>query len=77
MTEKTKKGGAGKFFLGAMLGSIAGALASKFISAKNGEGSAKCACGDKCECSKKEAEGKKDDSKKTTTKKPAEKTTKK
>lgn len=32
--EKSKKGGAGKFFLGALLGAVAGAIAGKAVSAK-------------------------------------------
>ena len=64
MAEKKnkKKGGSGKFFLGAALGAIAGAVAGKFFSEPEG----KCKCGDDCNC------------KKTATKKPAaKKTTKK
>ena len=41
MTEKAK-GGAGKFFLGAALGAMAGAIAGKFVSTKK----------DKCNCDK-------------------------
>lgn len=44
MTEK-KSSGAGKFFLGAALGAIAGAVAGKFMSGKG-----KCDCGEECDC---------------------------
>ncbi len=48
MTEQKEKksSGAGKFFLGAALGAIAGAVASKFVSAKNDE----CECDENCDC---------------------------
>ena len=56
MAEKSK-GGAGKFFLGAALGAIAGALAGKFINVKkdDGEELEECEC-DECDCKKEEAE---------------------
>ena len=52
MAEKKEKNksGAGKFFLGAALGALAGAIAGKFISVNKDED---CECGDKCDCEKK------------------------
>ena len=49
--EKKNKSGAGKFFLGAALGTLAGAIAGKFIS--NKEENEGCACKGECECDKK------------------------
>ena len=40
--EKKNKSGAGKFFLGAALGAIAGAIASKFISVSEDEDDEEC-----------------------------------
>ncbi len=56
MADKSekKKGGAGKFFLGAVLGSIAGAIAGRFITAKAEEDAAECKCGECPLCKKKE-----------------------
>lgn len=58
MTEKNKSG-AGKFFLGALLGGIAGAIAGKFIKVNPDSGEeledaeeSHCNC-DNCECDKK------------------------
>lgn len=75
MTEEKQKNksGAGKFFLGALLGGVAGAIAGKFIRTKTDEEESEgCECGDECNCheedkkntiksapvSKKEPEGK-------------------
>jgi hypothetical protein len=86
MTEKNektsqKKHGAGKFFLGAVLGAAAGAIASKFIkidftSDDEAEKSKtkSCKCDDdckcdkdvKCDCDKKKVAEKKTTEKKTT-----------
>lgn len=44
--ENKKSGGAGKFFLGAALGAIAGVVASKFISNSKDD---ECDC-DECDC---------------------------
>ena len=72
MEKKNKKGGAGKFILGAALGAAAAAVAAKFIGNKKKAKACKCddgcKCGDDCKCEKK----------KTTTKttKTAKKTTK-
>ncbi len=66
MTEKSKNG-AGKFFLGAILGAAAGAIAGKFIHDKvkkteedfdetECDCGDECKCGDKCECEKKAEE---------------------
>lgn len=50
MAEKSKSGGAGKFFLGALLGAAAGAIAGRFISVKaDKEDSEKCDCGGECD----------------------------
>ena len=69
MAEKSKKGGAGKFFLGAALGAAAAAVAAKFIGSKKKS----CDCGKDCKCDKKDCKC----YKKTTTKaKTAKKTTK-
>lgn len=55
MAEKNKSG-AGKFFLGALLGGVAGAIAGRFISVKaENEESEGCECGckdGKCKCGK-------------------------
>ena len=44
MADKTekKKGGKGKFFLGAILGGIAGAIAGRFVTATAEENSTEC-----------------------------------
>lgn len=68
MTEKTKKGGAGKFFLGAALGAAAAAVAAKFISGKKKS----CDCGKDCKCDKTDCKC----DKKAKTTKTAKKTTK-
>ena len=59
MAEKPEKnkGGAGKFFLGALLGGLAGAIAGKFVSGKvkkddEDELDGECECGDECKCGK-------------------------
>ncbi len=49
--EKKNKSGAGKFFLGAALGALAGAIAGKFISNKE-EAEKSCECGEDCKCGK-------------------------
>lgn len=52
MAENEKhKSGAGKFFLGALLGAAAGAIAGKFISVKQDdeEEPEDCDCGGECE----------------------------
>ncbi len=58
MAENKGKSGAGKFFLGALLGAAAGAIAGKFISFKKdgGEELDECGCEDKCECRKEATE---------------------
>ena len=43
-----KKGGKGKFFLGAALGAVAGIFAGRAIAKKAKED--ECECGDDCEC---------------------------
>lgn len=71
MTNEKKKGGAGKFFLGALFGGIAGAVAGKFI--KDKMDTAECECDeclgecDECCCGDfdKEVATKKSDDKKT------------
>ena len=50
--EKKNKSGAGKFFLGAALGALAGTIAGKFIS--NKEENEGCACDKKAACDKDE-----------------------
>lgn len=50
MAEEKKSSGAGKFFLGAALGAIAGAVAGKFISVKAEKAEEDCDCGDECNC---------------------------
>ncbi|MBR3122041.1 hypothetical protein IKF28_01200 [Candidatus Saccharibacteria bacterium] len=83
MTEKNKSG-AGKFFLGALLGAAAGAIAGKFISEKTKSDDEdleknECECGEECECGKKcECEEEpKSSEKKTETPKKATKTSEK
>ena len=57
--SEKKKSGAGKFFLGAVLGGIAGAIAGRFISAKAEGDDGGCNCEDGgCETTKKSAEKK-------------------
>lgn len=53
MAEKTEKNksGAGKFFLGALLGGIAGAIAGRFITTKADEDDSECE--EKFDCDKK------------------------
>ncbi|MBR3229180.1 hypothetical protein IKF67_03070 [Candidatus Saccharibacteria bacterium] len=56
-TEKNKSG-AGKFFLGALLGGIAGAIAGKFIKLGDDGGEEVeegCNCEGRCDCKEKEA----------------------
>ena len=69
MAENKGKSGAGKFFLGALLGAAAGAIAGKFISVKKDDGEeldeCGCGCDEKCECEKAEC-------KKEVAEKPAE-----
>lgn len=51
MAEKNKSG-AGKFFLGALLGAAAGAIAGRFISVKadkEDEDPEECGCGGECD----------------------------
>ena len=82
MAEKSKSGGAGKFFLGALLGAAAGAIAGRFISVKadsEDEDPEECGCGGECEHCKARDEKiaklkaeKKATEKKATEKKPAE-----
>ena len=54
MADNSKKGGAGKFFLGAILGGLARAFAGRFIKEKMDEEDldedANCECGDDCKC---------------------------
>ena len=78
MAEKSK-GGAGKFFLGALLGGLAGAVAGKFMSSKCDEDKDdECECGDDCECGDKgECKEKPETKKEPTGKKPIEKKTEK
>ncbi len=77
MAEKAeKKGGAGKFILGAILGGIAGAVAGKFIKFDSDGGEEVedgCDCGDDCECKKPKVEEKAEKAKKEEAKKPEEK----
>lgn len=88
MAEKSeKKGGAGKFILGAVLGGIAGAIAGKFIKLnQDDEDDEECnadegrSCYEKCKSEKKDEEGVKveksednKDVKKTAAKKTSEK----
>lgn len=52
--NEKKKGGAGKFFLGALLGAVAGAVAGKAVSAKfkkleDDDFDDECDCGGECE----------------------------
>ena len=77
MAENKGKSGAGKFFLGALLGAAAGAIAGKFMSSNKDSGEeleecgcdhdGKCKCEDKYECKKEVAE-KPAETKKTTKK---------
>lgn len=78
-TEK-KKGGKGKFFLGAALGAVAGIFAGRAIAKKAKEAEdecdcdddcecgADCECGDDCKCDKKAEKAEKKTEKKTTKK---------
>ena len=52
MTDEKKSSGAGKFILGAALGALVGAVAGKFVSAKehDDECGDDCDCGDDCKC---------------------------
>lgn len=83
MAEEKKKSGAGKFFLGALLGGALGAVAGKFIKVniKNEDEcdcDEDCECDGECECDKKEATEKEAPKKKTVVKKaPAKKTSEK
>ena len=80
MTEQKEKNksGAGKFFLGAALGALAGTVFSRFMSAKEEaedeedscDHNKNCTCKANCECHKEE---KKPAVKKTTKKKTADK----
>ena len=73
-TEK-KKGGKGKFFLGAALGAVAGIFAGRAIAKKAKEDecdcdddcdcSEECKCGDKCDCKKEEPKTEKSEKKST------------
>ena len=58
--KKEKKGGAGKFFLGALIGSIAGAVAGKFIRSDDAVPveDDKCDCKEKCDNHKQKHEQK-------------------
>ncbi|MBR5939420.1 hypothetical protein IKZ77_02605 [Candidatus Saccharibacteria bacterium] len=79
-TEK-KKGGKGKFFLGAALGAVAGVFAGRAIAKKAKENEecddcddececgADCECGDDCKCDKKEKAEKAEKTEKKSTKK--------
>ncbi|MBR2658632.1 hypothetical protein IKG28_03435 [Candidatus Saccharibacteria bacterium] len=60
MAETNKKGGAGKFFLGAAIGAAAAAVAAKFIGSKKKacECDEDCKCGDDCKCEDKKTEKK-------------------
>ncbi len=85
MSDDSKKGGAGKFFLGAILGGLAGAIAGRFLTAKADENSDECECNgscdceDGCTCGKCERCQEKEEqvAEKTTAKKPTQKTAKK
>ena len=65
-SSEKKNSGAGKFFLGAVLGGLAGAIAGRFISAKAEGDDGGCNCEDDgcnceddgCETTKKSAEKK-------------------
>ena len=64
------KSGAGKFFLGALLGAAAGAIAGKFMSDKIekcecDEDECGCGCEGECECNKEEKPVEKPTEKKT------------
>lgn len=48
MTEEKKSSGAGKFVLGAAIGAFVGAIAGKFLSAKNKD--TKCDGDKDCDC---------------------------
>lgn len=48
MAEKNKSG-AGKFFLGALLGGVAGAVAGKFLKVKFNSDE-ECGCDEECDC---------------------------
>lgn len=48
--DSSKGSGAGKFFLGAALGAVAGMVASKFVSAKVSKTTEDCECGGSCDC---------------------------
>ena len=51
MTEEKKSSGAGKFILGAAIGALVGAVASKFMSSKkDAEGECNCDCEEECHC---------------------------
>ena len=69
--EEKKKGGAKKFFLGAILGGIAGAVAGRFITAKAEEASEGhgCNCDGECHCDEEETPVKKTAEKKSSEKK--------
>ena len=81
-TEK-KKGGKGKFFLGAALGAVAGIFAGRAIAKKAKEAEDECdcdddcdcdedcKCGDKCECDKKADKKAEEKTEKKSTKKAA------
>lgn len=77
MTEKIKKNksGAGKFFLGALLGGVAGAIAGRFMKVVADDKDNGCPCDENCDkCEEKAGESKqKVEDKKTTTKKTGEK----
>lgn len=69
MTENKEKSGAGKFFLGALLGAAAGAIAGRFVSAKANKDDGEeledeCGCGPECDCKEKAEEEKKAEPKK-------------
>ena len=70
MAEKSKKGGAGKFFLGAAIGAAAAAVAAKLIGSKKKKA---CECGDDCDCKKEEVAVEEKAEKATDTKKEAKK----
>lgn len=69
MATKTKKGGAGKFFLGALLGGLAGVVAGRQLKSDSAKKS--CCCNKKSATAKKAAPAtaKKTAAKKASTKK--------
>ncbi|MDO4747400.1 MAG: hypothetical protein Q4A70_03640 [Candidatus Saccharibacteria bacterium] len=76
MAENKEKGksGAGKFFLGALIGAAAGAVAGRFLSSRAEKNDLdECECGDDCDCKKEEVAVEEKAEKATDTKKEAKK----